>query len=383
MNFHKLVSSLFVSCCLALPYSFFSYAGAQDEKPVYETLDVNVRLEYVNRSVGWAQFGGTTWVPALEAGKKYKIKLRVDNSSSTPLVFDNVETSCQCGTFRLDETTVPAKQHVKGELIWSVPGSGERNRAGVMATLFLKGQPQAEISIRAYLKGNLYVGNVSEGQRLDAGMFEWKIPIVTSEPLELKHFELSLSEKLDGFAVSMEKLDKPSVAQVPSSGQNPPRAQRGIITILAPESIVGNDFRFGELTVADPSSRKRFKRSLALYTRPPVRVSPVSLFFQQKKDSDDLVVAQALLQIDLRYFKLEGLDEASASQDETEFSLKAKLSLNGTAVPVKTVHLAKTVYRLKVTCKKNLFESSKKVEGNWIVSVNDRDFKIPVSASFR
>lgn len=396
--------SFMLGVCLlwAMPASPLSGQSVAEKKELLLE-PVTVTLESHPGSSG-APLTGRFELPPISAGVSARIPLIIVNQTSRVIDFDQIETSCSCGSFQLREKTIPSRGEVRGELVWNLPPASESGRTSLFTNLRSNGAVVAEIRLSTWMSSSLHLGFCSEGRRIGSGMLEWRLPVALTDPLSLEHLQPQLGSGLDGFTVELEPVSpenktaggKESAPKRPDSG---PSLQRGWIVIHAHESIVGHEFRFGELVVTETKARKEQRRSLALSSRPPILISPTVLEFRPLDSDPRKLVARVLIQLDQVYFS-ETAPEAqqheqeqseSTSHDDDRGSNQAtvapassvRLTLNDRNVAPEVALLGRSVYRVTVQIPADWCKESDELAGEWQLDVRGRQFSVPVKGRRR
>ncbi len=393
-------SYLVMYCLVVLCHPVCVIQG-QDRKKVNrvqklsESIDLQIRAAH---SGYYADFLGSANVGVLESGKTYKIRLNVENATSRDIEFDRITGSCQCGQFEIGKPKIPAGETVVGTMTWEVPASSQQAFTVATATFYNKGEPVGEIRLKAHLKGNFYVGLQGIGRRADGDFFEWRLPIMVSQPIQLKNLEFELSDELKGYMVRLVESNPNSSGGDPiglptndtESSRSIPKSEKGWLLIVAHEKFVGNEFRFGQLVVRDPVSRKRKRHDLALYIKPPVRISPVQIRFRSVKNENSKLEAFVLVQFDEIVMPSESIDTngneapSSLSMDsertEEHGQLIAKLFLNERPLKLDVTPIGKRVYRIGIRANRDDLKTRDQLSGEWVVTIGGKTFEVPTSA---
>ncbi len=355
------------------------------------------------------------WIAPLESGGVYKFRLELKGCSGSEFEFDRVETSCQCGRVVFQGNTVSAEHALVGELVWRVPKSSQTGHSAVTFTLLSGKEVRAEVRLCAYLSGSVNVGMENDGVRIDEGFYRWDVPVLVTSPFSIGGLKVDLSTELKGFTVTLEKsgLIQGDDIRQKSSGGNV-TIERGIVQILAHESVVGNQFRFGNLLITSSDKPGAgWSKSLSLSIRPLVRISPLRLEFRDQEvkvgdaNSDAEAVeavnqpvkAIALVQIDQTLFQgLEAAIPANLNEDrenrgasevaaELLATGKIKVSLQlglpedepAPVTELELKHLGRQVFRVSASCEPSRFQKGE-LTGHWLVTVGEREFSVPVDA---
>ncbi len=337
----------------------------------------------------------------LDAGSRCNVKIKLTNPTKNKVKFDKIKTSCQCGSLTFDSSEVPGNGEITGELVWKVPSSSQNEKATVSATMYFQNSPIVDLKLEALLKGNFHVGHCGIAKRVDGGLFRWHIPVGVTSPLKLDNLKITLSEQLDGFTVSLDK-EKESGERKNSASKNvntrvpqkTPTYEAGRVVIYAHESMVGNEFRFGEISIADKTTKKRVIKELTLFANPPIVVSPRLLDFKDdlNDDSDDLV-AKVFVQLDSTYFpeneqrdtessRISRVKRVANSTNKTapkrKIDFSAKLMVSGEEVDLEVKRIGSRVVRIRATCSAeafHLFDTD--ATAVWLFKANQRDFEVP------
>ena len=308
--------------------------------------------EYGYRAVGQAG--------ALQAGKRYLLKLEVENPFENDVEFSTVNTGCSCTDFEFKTQVFKAGAITKGTLVYITPNFASKGELTIGFSLMNQGitpkHVAARVTIHAELKGVIDFGRAYHNFEVTNDRMEFEIPVFFTAPVTSADLTVSTSQPLRDVVAKIESIDDNNAS----------------IRFMIPKIALSDSGISGLVTLRHEPTKTSREISVTFYPRLPVVFRPTFLTFRKSANGD--FVATALIQIQLQN---EGARENQDSQeaqrnDNTSENvavtgsptskLEVQCEYDGRLLGSSATYLANQIWRIKIDAGPNDLISKQKNE---------------------
>jgi hypothetical protein len=191
---------------------------------------------------------------------KTKFILKIRNSTGENFRFDKIGVSCNCFEVLTSAKEIPADKEIEVSGLYFA----RRNRSGKYALnlQFTFGtQGCGSISVSGELAGTLEIEN-RHLYESNGSISVWKIPVLSTPPIDLQGLEVKLSASLRDLEARIEDLEG-----------------HPTIVVIGPENGLGFSGLLGELILKDPKSGIERSARVHFIKKPVIRISPLNARF--------------------------------------------------------------------------------------------------------
>ena len=216
----------------------------------------------------------------VQLGTRVRFNFKISNSGSEDFVFDRIDTGCGCLVMTCEKNVIPANgsEIVNAAADYFVQRSHAAEQYGFNVQFMLGKKPNCSIHFTGQLEGVLSIPQVPTME--STGDFsEWRIPIITTKPVELNRLEIQLSESLKDLVARVEVVDN-----------------KGAIVVSGPTISLGLAGIVGEVKVRDPLLAIQASTRVSFLKRPAVRISPLVIRFTKADPEKEIFSANVLIQ---------------------------------------------------------------------------------------
>lgn len=274
----------------------------------------------------------------VESGKKYLLKVRLQNSSGEPLIFRRVGASCACVNLRVPKGDVPVGATLDVEALVSIPSQQEAevflvgidfysDEAGRDEAPFLRVRVQS-----TKIRGLICFGAIPGTLQVGRGLGQLSLPVTVSDPIDPATLVIDKSDTL-----------RDAVLTVKSDGNTE------IMCIDVSGVLLDDGFRECWIRIRDPASDRSAEASFFLEKTPLASVRPSLISLTRDPDSAGW---RGVLFLVVDNEALEEAEKETAEGDNlmalTESSMTANARINEHTIPLNLKPIRSGIYRFEL-----------------------------------
>lgn len=308
--------------------------------------------EYGYRAVGQAG--------ALQAGKRYLLKLEVENPFDHDIEFTTVSPGCSCTDFDFDAQVFKAGVVTKGSLVYITPNFSSKGKLLIGLSLLNRGtSPKhvaATVTIHGELKGVIDFGRANHNFEVTSDRMEFEIPVFFTAPVASADLTVSSSQPLRDVVTKIEPVDE----------------NNAIIRFMVPKIALPDSGISGLVSLRHEPTKTSREISVTFYPQLPIVFRPTFLTF--RKSANEGLVATALVQIRLPHEgarEIQDSQEAQGNDNTSEdvavkgspsSNLDVQCEYDGRLLGSSATYLANQIWRIKIDAGPNDLISKQKNE---------------------
>jgi len=301
-------------------------------------------------------FHGETVLGELDAAGSYTCALALVNYTDVPVVIKAMKTSCSCISPKFPETILEPGATVTGDVNFRVPAESSTGEFHGRIEFHVDpaSPPIGAVNFSGKIMGSLYAGADIHVLELIENVGEWNIPIFFTDPITLQTLAVKKGPGLEDVQVSLDRNRQGPFLRVVVAEP-----------MLDPGGVLGAFELFHE-----PTGQSR-RISVTICRSSPFRLSPQTLHFARKRDSETEYRAIAMLQLSDELVRTEKDGKAGPTAPPETTLTNIQLQIGDETVAVEFVRLGTSlVYKLTATCSEEFLrdqllkiKNSEKAEG--------------------
>jgi hypothetical protein len=352
---------IFVFCFLNATSSLAQVADKQESVVYEQTLFVELKQN------GQDSDGFSAMVSAkpVMVATKNRFNLKIHNSGTRPLTFDEAKLGCNCLKVEFASNTIAPGEIVEAVIEYAAPQRQNTEDFVINVLLLRAGEVKGNLSLTGGLEGVLVI--MGDSLLESNGVFStWRIPILATRPIENSRLYLTMSSQLRDLEGKIEIENG-----------------RPVIVVSGPEKslgIEGTEGIAGEIIVEDPHLGIQASARITFVKRPRIRISPKVAFFSKPNEGEEgenQFEADFLVQAVASLPEPEGKYETLPNNIIREIKCHAELG----KLTYKSTKINDSLYRVRVRFSSKT-DLPKECDLEWKIQTGDGIYSISALALF-
>lgn len=366
----KILLGCLLGICVVFHAGVFSEAQEENSNNAILTALIAIdKSENPNHTA--KRFYRTVKMGSFKSGEQVQAVLELKNLFEEPIVFDNARPSCSCESLTLPAQQIAPGQTAVAKLKFKIGnGSGSDGLHKASFSLYRNGAEVGVITIACEVTEKLFfVSNHQQVLNVNDSLFEYKLPLRFSSPIDAKNLKVSLKQG------SFENLEvQTNIVSVEKNFC--------MVTLSTFAGDMRNSFSSGTVIVTDSESGKTAEAVVLFHKLSPVEVSPKEIMLVKSEDDEGLYEATALIRVLAESEKADNQEEDSRiekeNEEKTKMHVNAVLS-SGEEVKLENKQIGGRIVRSKLYVNSQLIKKGVKLI--WEIEANDQTYSVVTELS--